>query len=260
MICVFDVETIPDVDLVKDIYKIKSDGLEACNEAFLLQEAKSGSSFLPVTFHQIVAISAVIGDEYGRFDRVSSIEGDNEYEILKSFISFIDNHNPRLISFNGRGFDLPLIMIRAMRYNLSCPAYFDKNNQMLNKSKWDNYQTRYSDNFHLDLMDNIAEFGAVRGLNLDTICSMVNLPGKYDVSGDMVTDLYFNHEIDKIREYCESDVLNTYWLFLKYELLRGNLLISDYTTMLQDFLEKLPQDKSYSEIFNEYLLIELDKF
>jgi predicted PolB exonuclease-like 3'-5' exonuclease len=258
MLCIFDIETIPDIELIKKHYKIQSDGKDACNEAFEIQKEKTGSSFLPIQFHKSIVISAVIADEYGNFQKVNSIIKDSENEILKTFLGFIDRHNPKLVTFNGRGFDIPMIMLRAMKYNIACPAYFDQNNILLNKTKWENYRARYSDKFHIDLMDSMSEFGAVRGLNLDTLCMMSNLPGKFDIHGGDVTSLYFDDKIDDIAQYCESDALNTYWLYLKYQILNGNLLLSDYHKVLSHFLEKLPKDKNYSEIFEEYILAELD--
>ena len=174
MICIFDCETIPDVKLVKKSFEIDGSDLEVSNEAFKLQEEKTKSSFLPLPYHQVVAISAVICDDFGRFKKVSSIDGDNEKEMIKNFLSFIDKHSPKLVSFNGRSFDMPMLMIRAMKYNLSCPAYYEVDNKMLNKSKWDNYRYRFSDRFHVDLMDHISEFGAARGLNLNTLCTMMD--------------------------------------------------------------------------------------
>ncbi len=249
MICIFDCETIPDADLVKSQFNIDGDAREVSKKAFELQEVKTGSSFLPIAFHQVVAISAVMADDYGVFQKVSTIQGNDEREMIENFLNFIDKHNPKLVSFNGRNFDMPMLMVRAMKYNLSCPAYFDKDNKMLNKSKWDNYRYRFTDKFHVDLMDHISEFGAVRGLKLDTLCTMMGIPGKFDVSGDQVFSLYHDGEIEKIKEYCESDVLNTYWLYLKYELLKGNILFEDYLQNLDTMSEKSPTDRSYSQIF-----------
>ena len=151
-----------------------------------------------------------------------------------------------------------MLLVRAMKYSLSVPAYFEVENRVLNKSKWDNYRYRYSDRFHVDLMDHIGEFGAVRGLKLDLLCSMMGIPGKYDVSGDQVLELYYQDELQKINEYCQSDVLNTYWLYLRYELLKGNILKEDYLTNLSIYKEKLPKDRSYSDIFLKGLERELD--
>ncbi len=258
MICVFDCETIPDTTLVKSQFSLDGDDKDITQKAFELQEAKTGSSFLPIAFHQVVSISAVMADDYGVFQKVSTIQGKDEREMIENFLNFIDKHNPKLISFNGRNFDMPMLMVRAMKYNLSCQAYFEKDNKMLNKSKWDNYRYRFTDKFHVDLMDHISEFGAVRGLKLDTLCTMMGIPGKFDVSGDQVHSLYYNGEIEKIKEYCESDVLNTYWLYLKYELLKGNILYEDYLQNLDTMSEKIPTDKSYSQIFIDGVKRELE--
>lgn len=260
MICVFDIETIPDTKLLQDIYDYKGSDKEIAQEAIKEQEAKSGSGFLPHPFHKIVAISAVIADEFGTFRKVNSMEGANEKELISDFLKFLDSHNPKLISFNGRGFDMPLLMIRALKYNLTCKAYFEVENRELNKNKWENYRSRYSDRFHIDLMDSLSEFGAVRGLKLDHLCTMSGLPGKYDVSGDQVMELYFNEELQKIKEYCESDVLNTYWLYLKYELLKGNVTSEDYLRNLTIMSEKLEKPKAYTAIFQEAIQKELERF
>jgi len=258
MICIFDCETIPDVELIKKQFNLDGSDLEVSNKAFELQLEQAGSSFLPIPFHKVVSICAVIADDFGRFEKVSCIEGNNEKELIENFLNFINRKNPKLVSFNGRSFDMPMLLVRAMKYSLSVPSYFETDNKMLNKSKWDNYRYRYSDRFHVDVMDHISEFGAVRGLKLDLLCTMMGIPGKFDVSGDQVLELFYKGEQKKINEYCQSDVLNTYWLYLRYELLKGNILKEDYLTILQDFKEKLPRDRDYSDIFIDGLEREID--
>ncbi len=221
---------------------------------------KTGSEFLPVCFHRVVSISAVMADGFGRFLRVSTLEGESERDKIAKFLTFIEDFNPRLVSFNGRGFDLPMIMARAMCYDLSAAAYFETNDRDSNKSKWENYRSRYDGRFHLDLLDHISDFGAVRGLKLDHICASVGLPGKYDVHGDQVLQLYYAGEQAKIDEYCRSDVLNTYWLFLKYELLRGKITKDDYLNyiaVMGEFLQKESAGMSYTPVFCEFIEREL---
>ena len=221
---------------------------------------KTGSEFLPVCFHRVVSISAVMADGFGRFLRVSTLEGESERDKIAKFLAFIEDFNPRLVSFNGRGFDLPMIMARAMCYDLSAAAYFETNDRDNNKSKWENYRSRYDGRFHLDLLDHISDFGAVRGLKLDHICASVGLPGKYDVHGDQVLQLYYAGEQTKIDEYCRSDVLNTYWLFLKYELLRGKITKDDYLNyiaVMGEFLQKESAGMSYTPVFCEFIEKEL---
>ena len=257
MICIFDCETIPDASLVRKSFGLEGTDAKVSEQAFILQEEKSGSSFLPLPFHQVVAISAVMTDDFGAFQKVSSIDGENESAMIKSFLNFIDKHNPKLVSFNGRSFDIPMLMIRAMKYNLSCHAFFEVENKMLNKSKWDNYRYRFSHKFHVDLMDHISEFGAARGLNLNTLCTMMGIPGKFDVSGDQVHKLFYDKKITEIKEYCESDVLNTYWLYLKYELLKGNITKEDYFGYLHLMSEGISEEKSYASVFVDGVMEEL---
>lgn len=250
MLCIFDIETIPDSELLRQIYAYEGDDEAVAKEGVKTQEEQTGSGFLPLPFHKVVAISAVIADDFGLFSKVSSIDGEDEKSLIRAFLGFIDKHNPKLISFNGRSFDMPLLMLRALKYNLSCPAYFDTDDKSLGKNKWEHYRARYSDRFHVDVMDHLGDFGAARGIRLDHACAMAGLPGKYDVHGDQVMELYFAGELEKIREYCESDVLNTYWLFLKYEQLKGNLTCKDYQRALELMASGLPKERNYTPVFN----------
>lgn len=262
MICIFDCETIPDIDLILQTFETSKEGeLEIIQEALSHYETEKGSTFLPLPYHRLVALSAVIADEFGRFVKVGDFgEGSDEEEsIIRHFFGFIEEKNPKLVSFNGRGFDMPMLLIRAMKYNISFPAWFDQNNPMLNKSKWENYRQRYAEHFHMDLLDSIGSFGAVRNLKLDTLCTMAGIPGKYDVSGDQVLNLYYDDKLDLIKEYCQSDVLNTYWLYLKYELLRGDLTLPDYYSFLQTMREKLPH-LGYHKPFSDAITSELGRY
>ena len=253
-ICVFDCETLPDAKalvrtLPEDLVKSATDkngkidekalSLLACEE----QRKNSGSAFLPVLFHKVVCISAVLADKNGKFIKVNTIEGKDEHEIIANFLNFIENHAPRLVSYNGRGFDLPMLMIRAMKYNLRAPRYYNTSD------KWCNYRTRY--------------FRAVSGLRLDTLCAMLGMPGKYDVHGDQVLELFYANKLDKIKEYCESDTLNTYWLFLKYELLRGKMGYEQYFSSLEAMSEFIASNKaemSYTKPFCECIEKEIKDF
>lgn len=251
MLCVFDCESVPDVELLRDVYGYSGDDMEVCNEAFEAQMQNTQSSFLPLPFHKIITISALICDDFGRFIKLGNYAKDskNEGEIISEFINYLNKNNPKLVSFNGRGFDLPLIMLRAMKYDLSAEAYFESDNAAFNKNKWDNYRARYSENFHIDLLDSLSSFGVARNMRLDVVCKMLKIPGKFDTSGDDVFRLFYEGEYKKIDEYCQSDVINTYWLFLKYQLLQGRISLEDYHSLLGIFLDKLPKDKSYSKVF-----------
>ncbi len=282
MLCVFDCESVPDTALLREVYGYSGSDLEVCEMAFAAQKEATGSEFLPIAFHQIISISALICDDFGRFVKVgnfgrdskdsnvdsSSNSGANsskdspylakdEREILSEFLRYLNKNNPKLVSFNGRNFDLPTIMIRAMRYNLSAESYFETDNVAHNKNKWENYRARYSENFHIDLLDAVSAFGAARGIKLDVICKMAGIVGKFDTSGDDVYKLFHAGEFRKIDEYCQSDVLNTYWLYLKYQLLQGKITLFEYADLLNIFLEKMPKDRDYSEVFSNALKVNL---
>lgn len=272
MICVFDIETVPDIELVCQYYELDSSlsEVEICQHAFSAQKEKSGSEFLPIYWHRVVSIASVICDEYGKFIKVGNFGKKNaestetksnadssafthladERAILSDFLRFINSKEPRLVSFNGRGFDLPTIMLRAMKYNLSAFGYFESENASKTKNKWENYRARYSEKWHTDLLECLGNFGSVRNLNLDNVCKMLGIVGKYEVSGGDVYSLYYDKkDIEKIDFYCQSDVLNTYWLYLKYAILKDELRVEDYAGILEDFKEKLPKDREYSKAF-----------
>lgn len=269
MLCVFDIETIPSVSLCKEHFQLEeNNALKICERSFEKQKEKSGSEFLPLYLHEIISIAAVIGDDYGKFIKVGNFgqkhenkeDFTSEKELLEDFFKYFNEKQPRLISFNGRGFDMPLLTLKALKYNLTLDAFYNQEN------KWENYRARYSEQFHLDLMDSLSHYGSVRGLNLNGVCSMMNIPGKFDVSGDLVHAIYYNPNISQkekkgiIDGYCQSDVLNTYWLFLKYEVLKGALNKEQYLGLLSDFLEKFPKEKSYSSVFINALEKEIREF
>ncbi|KAA6230147.1 3'-5' exonuclease [Campylobacter sp. LR264d] len=245
-ICVFDCETIPDTTLIKKIYGFDGDDLEISQMAQSVQKEKTGSEFLPIPFHKIVSICAVICDKFGRFIKVDNINGENEEEMVKNFFHFVNKRRPRLVSFNGKGFDMPVLILRALKYNVKAHAYLDTS------EKWNNYRTKYAENKHCDLLEILSNFNSSGRMTLDSICSMANLPGKYDISGDKVMELYYNNKLDKINEYCESDTLNTYMLFLKYEFIKGYVNEEDYMNYLfkmSEYLQKNKKERGYTEIF-----------
>lgn len=273
MLCVFDIETIPDIRQIAKAYNIEGKSpLEICQYAFNAQLEKSGSTFLPLYWHRVIAISSVVCDDYGKFAKVGSF-GKSAIEALKydedsidkleqclieEFLQFLNTKEPRLVSFNGRGFDMPVLLLRAMRYNCSAFRFFEAHNHTRTKSKWENYRARYSEYWHTDLLDSLGSFGSTRALTLDGVCKMLGIVGKYDVSGGDVYELFYGQNaIDVINSYCQSDVLNTYWLYLKYAVLKGELGVGDYGVVLEDFASKLESSAPYAEVFKEQIACEI---
>ncbi len=293
MVCVFDIESVPDIDLLRDKYGFAGSEVEICQQAFNTQKEKSGSEFLPVPFHRIISIACVMCDEFGHFNRVgsfgknakeeflASLDSQNtpscaqdftntldrfEENLLREFWKFFNKHQPALVSFNGRGFDLIALTLRAMRYNIEASAYFEKHNPQFNKDKWENYRSRYSERFHTDLLESLGNFGSVRALNLDTLCQMCKIVGKFDMQGSQVFEIFYGSEntpnakklaLEQIESYCQSDVLNTYWVYLKFLIVKGELLLSDYADILTQMREKLPLEQNYYEPFSQSIDAEL---
>lgn len=258
MICVFDCETIPDVALLSKVYGYQGDFLSVCEQAFAQAEQTSGSTFLPHCFHKVITISALIAQPNGMMVRLGCFEsGKEEREIIESFLKYLQKQ-PRLVSFNGRGFDMPMLLLRAMRYNLQAEAYFETKNAAVGKDKWENYRQRYSERFHLDLFDSLGHFGAAaRGLKLHHLAISCGLPGKIDTHGDEVYRLYANAQTEQIDCYCETDVLNTYWLFLKWQLLCGHYDLAHYQKCLETMREQISPQKPYATAFIEAISTEL---
>ncbi|TQR33755.1 polysaccharide biosynthesis protein [Campylobacter sp. MIT 99-7217] len=244
LICIFDCESILDTELIRRVWNLEGEDFEVSKEAMKKQFEESASEFLPLPFHKVISICAVITDHFGKFIKVNKIEGESEAEMISNFFKFIDKFSPKLVSFNGKNYDMPLLVLRALKYNIKASTYLDTISD-----KWNNYKSRFNELKHCDLFESL---GAGRGMRLDTICAMANLPGKYDVHGDQVLELFYQNELEKIHEYCESDVLNTFMLYLKYEFIKGNLTEEDYAnslSLMSEYLQEHKANRGYVDIF-----------
>ena len=218
----FDIETVPDVDFGRrmwDLGDLPDD--DVATAMFFKQLQATGSEFLPLHQHRIVAISVALrtGDSF----RVWSLgdEDAGEAELVRRFFDGIDRYTPDLVSWNGGGFDLPVLHYRALKHGIPAPRYWDTGDT--NKEfRWNNYLSRFHWR-HIDLMDVLAGFQPRGRASLDQTAVLLGLPGKLGMSGDKVWDAYRRGGIREIRDYCETDVLNTWLVFLRFELMRGNL-------------------------------------
>ena len=218
----FDIETIPDVDLGRQLYDL--DGLSDADVGTamgFLRQQRTGSDFLPLHLHRVVAISVAFRSRDGF--RVWSL-GDrdaDEAEIIGRFFDGIGKYTPDLVSWNGSGFDLPVLHYRALRQGIQAPRYWEIGEED-SSFKWNNYQNRYHWR-HLDLMDVLSAFQARARASLDDIAVMLGFPGKLGMSGDKVWPCWLDGGIDEIRNYCETDVLNTHLVYLRFQFMRGHL-------------------------------------
>lgn len=241
-ILVFDIETIPDIETGRRLYDL--DGLsdrETGEVMYTQRRQQTGNSeFLRHHMHRIIVISVVLRTS----DKISvwSI-GDNnssEKEIVQRFFDGIERYSPTLVSWNGRGFDLPVLHYRSLLHGISAPRYWETGGED-QSFRWNNYISRFHER-HTDLMDVLSGYEGRAVAPLDEIASMCGFPGKMGMSGDKVWEYYLDGNIEAIRNYCETDVLNTYLVFLRYELIRGRKTQAGYDAECEKLREMLKSE------------------
>jgi predicted PolB exonuclease-like 3'-5' exonuclease len=150
-----------------------------------------------------------------RLERVEVLRADvlGEAGIVRDFWTRLEGFDGTLVSFNGRGFDLPVLELQALRHGCAAPRYFGER---------DGLRARYGR--HWDLCDWLTNGGATRLRGgLDLVSRLVGLPGKHEVSGADVQMLWEHGRWEEIHRYCAADVVQTYFVFLRLAHLRGKL-------------------------------------
>ncbi len=237
---VFDIETIPDVELGRRLYDVADlDDAAVAKIMFFKQRQARQTDFLPLPQHRIVAISVVLrsGDDlhvYSLGDLQST-----ESELVERFYDGLERYAPELVSWNGSGFDLPVLNYRALRHGITAERYWEIGDRDRDY-RFSNYLSRFHWR-HIDLMDVLAGFQVSGRASLDEIAVMLGFPGKLGMSGAKVWDRYQAGELGAIRDYCETDVLNTYLIFLRFQLVRGILDPGRYASELERLEHKLDQ-------------------
>lgn len=214
---VLDIETIPDADIYSPAQP--SPGTER--------------TFPPIFACKPVVLGVMWLDENLVCKKAGTIgEGKDEAGMLADFAEFVDKWEPTLVSWNGRGFDLPVLMLRSLRHGISAPWYYRK----------PAFRYRYSMAGHIDLCDILADHGATRMTSLHGAARLIGLPGKDGVDGSQVEALYRTGQMEALRGYCLSDVAQTAFLFLRYRLLAGQMDRAAYTQAARGLLDTLNAD------------------
>jgi len=227
-IFVFDIETVPDVETGRRLYKLDSlDDKGIAEVMFHKRREQTGDSdFLRLHLHRVVAISVVLQSR-DIFKVWSLGEPDApESELISRFYDGIEKFIPQLVSWNGSGFDLPVLNYRALLHGIAAPRYWETGDEDTG-FRWNNYISRYHWR-HTDLMDVIAAYQPRAFAPLDEVATMLGFPGKMGMSGASVWESYQRGGINEIRNYCETDVLNTYLIYLRFERMRGRLTAEAY--------------------------------
>jgi predicted PolB exonuclease-like 3'-5' exonuclease len=238
-ILVFDIETVPDLAGLRRVHTVPA---ELADEAVLdwitqQRRAQTGSDFLPLLYQQVVAIACVLRDGSGI--KVASVgtPDDTEPELIRRFYDLIDKHTPQLVSWNGGGFDLPVLNYRALIHGVTAAKFWDWGDDD-REFKWNSYLGRYHTR-HLDLMDVLAMYQPRAYAGLDAMARLCGFPGKLGMDGNAVHAAVRAGKIDDVRRYCETDAMNTYLLYLRFRLLRGELAAGEYAKEVSMAREKI---------------------
>jgi len=221
---VLDIETVPDAAL------------------YVPREVAAGSEkpFPPLYAHRAIVIGVLwLDDDYG-FKRLGVIgENKDEAAALADFAAFVERERPHLVTYNGRGFDLPVIALRCLRHGVPLRFYYQDRD----------YRYRYSDEGHVDLLDFFSDHGAAKNVGgMDSMARLIGLPGKVGVDGSQVEGLYNAGQIELIRNYCLSDVAQTAFLFLRFRLLQGLLAPERYREVAAALLQSVAADPRLSTL------------
>ncbi|HKT71969.1 MAG TPA: 3'-5' exonuclease [Steroidobacteraceae bacterium] len=221
-ILVFDIETIPDVALGRTLHDLGDlPDAQVAKAMWALRRQESGHEFLPHEQQRIVAISCVLRSREGL--RVWSLgdESAPEAQLIERFFDGIERFAPCLVSWNGSGFDLPVLHYRGLRAAIQAPRYWETGDEDT-AYRYNNYLGRFHWR-HIDLMDVLSGFQSRARVSLANMAALLGFPGKLGFSGDQVWDAWQAGNLIGIRRYCETDVLNTYLVYLRFELMRGRL-------------------------------------
>ena len=249
-----DTETIPDFDLISKITDIDKEDHVAIVK--WLEEGKEYNQTFKPIYNQIVECSiAFYADGKFGIDSLANPElstDESEEEILELFTDIVNGSDPnhRVFTWNGEGFDFPVMRMRAMKYGTSLQNYWNTEDTR----KWNGYFNRYQ-TLHTDLMDILAGYYVGRNASLNDTAIMCGLPGKIGAGGDKVLSMYLKGDLESIRQYCEIDALLTFLLGLRFLKTQG-IPKRHYLERLEAVLDYL--DDSDNQESNEYFSIFLN--
>jgi predicted PolB exonuclease-like 3'-5' exonuclease len=217
---VLDIETVVDLALPQD-------------------GAGETSGLPPPPLHEIVVIGVLWMDAGYRVRRLGILgDGKPEAEALGDFSRFVGERKPDLITYNGRGFDLPVIAARCLRHGVPFPHYYVSRD----------VRYRFSPSGHLDLMDYLTDFGASKASKLDVIARSIGMPGKVGFDGKDVGPMIHAGRLREVQAYCLCDVVQTAAVFLRVQLVRGELERDDYIEAMRDLIKHIDADERMGAI------------
>lgn len=253
-VLVFDIESIPDVPglrLLRGADDTQSDA--EVYAAWKAERTANGQSdFMPLHLQRILVISCVFRNAEGlRVHSFADRDGQSEGRIIQTFFNTLEKHIPQLVSWNGGGFDLPVLHYRGLQHGVVADKYWDQGEDDRD-FKWNNYISRYHSR-HLDLMDLLALYQPKNNAPLDAMAKLCGFPGKLGMDGSAVYGAYLEGKLEDIRRYCETDVMNTYLLYCRCQKMRGGLLAQEYDEEIARVKSTLAELAPAEPHWNEYL-------
>lgn len=238
-ILVFDIETIPDVEGLRLLHALGADlSAEAVAEfAFQRRRQQTGSDFLPLHVQKVCAISCVLRTDDGLRAWTIGQPDDDEKHLIQQFFKGIEKYTPQIVSWNGGGFDLPVLHYRSLVHGVVAPRYWDMGEDDRD-FKWNNYISRYHTR-HTDLMDLLALYQPRASAPLDDLAKLCGFAGKLGMDGSQVWTAYQAGQLHAIRSYCETDVVNTHLIYCRFEKMRGHWSESQYAQEVELVRESL---------------------
>ena len=219
-ILAFDIETIPDVELGRRLYDVADlPDEDVARLMFFKQQQARQTDFLPLPMQRIVAISGVLrtADDIHIF--TLGADGEPESEILRRFFDGLERTRPDLVSWNGCSFDLPVLHYRCLKHGINAARYWETGDND-SSFRFNNYMNRFHWR-HIDLMDVLSGYQGSGRASLELVAQLCGFPGKLGMSGDRVWETWCRGDLASICNYCETDVLNTYLVYLRFQLIRG---------------------------------------
>jgi hypothetical protein len=248
---VFDIETVPDIAGLRRLrpqLRSLSDA-EVAEAAFAERREKTGSDFLPLHLHRIVAIGCAFRDAQGFRVRCLGTEQDGEARLIADFFRLIDRYTPQLVSWNGGGFDLPVLHYRGLFHGVQASRYWETGEDDRD-FKWNNYIGRYHAR-HLDLMDLLSLYQPRATAPLDEIARLAGYAGKLGMDGARVWSSYQQGRLAEIRAYCETDVVNTFLVYTRFQRMRGALTEAAFAA--EQALVRSTLQAASADHWNEFL-------
>jgi hypothetical protein len=253
---VFDVEAVADGDLVSRI-RYPAESLPAADAIAryrheLTAERGEGKDFIPYTFMLPIAVAVAKVDARYRLQDLSVLDSPQyrPHQITRGFWQGWAHYGrPTLVTFNGRGYDLPVLELAAFRYGYALGSWFN-----LDDKSFEQLRNRFNLDAHIDLMDLLTNFGASRmtgGLNL--LANLIGKPGKTEVDGSQIQDMYNAGRIAEINDYCRCDVLDTYFVFLRSRVLLGKLKLDEEQAIVAEAKAWLEQRVDTNPAYAHYL-------